>query len=149
MLCTQAAFASAMCWHGERLTQPAMVDVAMPEFAMPEDETADLGLAHVEIEAAEHAGCHASLPSSSSASAQGESALESDIQCRVHCLSATQTLDKPKPLNLPAPDMPLALPGADHAVRLTAYHSQALHSALPWPPPAFRNTLQRSHRLLI
>lgn len=148
MLCTQAAFASVLCWHGERLTQPAMVDVAMLDA-----ETADLGLAHVEVVAAEHAGCHEALPSSSPLPAQAEhapgSTLESEVECRVHCLSATQTLDKPKPLNLPAADMPLALPGADHAVRLTAYHSQSLHSALPWPPPAFRNTLQRSHRLLI
>ena len=149
MLCTQAAFAWAMCWHGELLTQPAMVDGAMPDVAMPDDEIADLGLTHVEIVAAEHAGCHESLPSSSSAPAQDGSTPESALQCRVHCLSATQTLDKPKPPSLPAPDMPLALPGASHAVTLTAYHMQTLHSALPWPPPACRNTLQHSHRLLI
>ncbi|NBQ89236.1 MAG: hypothetical protein EBU07_17585 [Betaproteobacteria bacterium] len=129
MLCTQAAFASALCWHGEAPAQPVLMDV--------------------EIAAAEHAGCHESLPSSSSAPAQDGSTPESALQCRVHCLSATQTLDKPKPPSLPAPDMPLALPGASHAVTLTAYHTQTLHSALPWPPPACRSTLQRSHRLLI
>ena len=132
MLCIQAAFASALsalCWHGEALAQPALMDV--------------------EIAASEHAGCHESLPSSSSAPAQDGSTPDATLQCRVHCLSATQTLDKPKPPSLPAPDMPLALPGASHAVPLTAHHMQTLHSALPWPPPACRNTLQHSHRLLI
>ena len=131
MLCTQAAFASALCWHGEALAQPVLMDV--------------------EIAAAEHAGCHESLPLSS-APAQDGSTPESVLQCRVQCLSATQTLDKPKPLSLPALaalDMPLALPGTGHAVTLAANHTLTLHSALPWPPPASRSTLQRSHRLLI
>lgn len=145
MLCTQAAFASALlawCGHGKALAQPALVDVAL----------AEAEIADVQTMASAHAGCHESLPTLSSAPVQDESVPESGLQCRVQCLSATQTLDKPKPLSLPALaalDMPLALPGTDHVVTLTANHTLTLHSALPWPPPACRNILQRSHRLLI
>ena len=61
MLCTQAAFASAMCWHGELLTQPAMVDVAMPDVAMPDDEIADLGLSAMGSHKGDQLSWHAAL----------------------------------------------------------------------------------------